>query len=199
MDKLTKRQQQVLEMIKSEVQAGKPFPSLREISDAFDIKHKSGAASHIRALERKGYIQKSAQRISGFALTDQNCKESFRLVGVIPAGTPQHSYEQTDQQLSFNQDYFGGGSLIAVTVTGDSMTGDSICDGDIVIIKLQSESNSHDIVALRIDQDEFSLKRVKFNGEQAELISSNPAYAPRFVASSQVEVVGKLVGIVRKA
>ena len=87
--------------------------------------------------------------------------------------------------------------ILGVRVVGDSMSGDSIADGDIAMIKRQREAGKGDILALRIE-DEITLKRLRIDGDRAELLPSNPEHSVRVVDASRVEVLGKLVGIVRK-
>jgi repressor LexA len=104
-------------------------------------------------------------------------------------------------------DFFGGGDILALRVIGDSMSGDSVADGDIAMIKRQQEGNKGDILALRIE-DEITLKRVELEGDQARLLSSegdqarllssNPEHPVRLVPAAQLEILGKLVGIIRK-
>jgi repressor LexA len=77
------------------------------------------------------------------------------------------------------------------------MSGDSIADGDIAMIKRQQEANKGDILALRIE-DEITLKRIRLQGDKAELLPSNPEYSIRVVPARQLEILGKLVGIIRK-
>ena len=91
----------------------------------------------------------------------------------------------------------GGGEIVGLRVVGDSMSGDSIDDGDIAMIKRQQEASKGDILALRIE-DEITLKRLRIEGDKAHLLASNPAHAARVVAAAQLEILGKLVGIIRK-
>jgi repressor LexA len=77
------------------------------------------------------------------------------------------------------------------------MSGDSITDGDIAMIKLQSEANKGDILAVRIE-DEITLKRIKLVGDRCQLIPSNPEFAIREVPARHLQIIGKLVGVIRK-
>ena len=77
------------------------------------------------------------------------------------------------------------------------MSGDAIADGDIAMIKRQQEANKNDVLALRIE-DEITLKRLRLSGDRAELLPSNPLHDIRSVPADRVEIIGKLVGIVRK-
>ena len=121
----------------------------------------------------------------------------FDLVARIPAGAPQAVYDETPESFSLTHDFFGGGDIVAIRITGDSMSGDAIADGDIAMIRRQQQGGRHDILALRID-GEITLKRLQLDGAVAELLPSNPLHDVRRVAADRVEIIGKLVGIVRR-
>jgi len=106
-------------------------------------------------------------------------------------------FDETRESFAVDQDYFGGGDILALRVIGESMSGDSIADGDIAMVKRQSEGARGDILALRIE-DEITLKRLELKGDRARLLPSNPDHAVREVAAAEIEILGKLVGIVRK-
>ncbi len=196
---VTNIQNSVLTFITKHVDAGLPFPSLREIAGHFGFGHTT-ARFHLMALERKGFIKKRNQRVSDYMLAEDhfNSPSTFDLVATIPAGIPLAIFEGTKDTFSVDHNFFGGGQLKAVHISGESMTGDSISDGDIGIIRLQKDWNKRDILAVRVNGDEITLKRIRVKKNIIELISSNPEFSVRRVPVEQVEVVGKLVGIIRK-
>ena len=198
MQDLTRIQQAVYDYTRLALNQGKPFPSLREIAAHFGFQHTT-ARFHLKALEKKGFIRQRTQRVSEYMLSDNSAADlhHFDLVARIPAGAPLSVFDETRESFSVTQDYFGGGEVIAVRVIGDSMSGDAISEGDIAMIKRQSEANKGDILALRID-GEITLKRLQLDGEQARLLPSNPLHPERVVPAGDVEILGKLVGIVRK-
>jgi repressor LexA len=202
MEALTDIQQAVYDYTRKALQQGRPFPSLRDIAHHFGFQHTT-ARFHLKALEKKGYVRQRSQRVSDYLLPDQDevhdevQAASFDLVARIPAGAPAEVYDETPQAFSVTHDFFGGGDIIGLRVVGDSMTGDSIDDGDIAMIKRQHEATRGDILALRIG-DEITLKRLRIDDDRAELLPSNPEHSVRIVAASQVEILGKLVGIIRK-
>ena len=144
------------------------------------------------ALEKKGYITRNKQY---FEITEQG---SFPFLTGLAAGLPKEVFTNSEC-ITFGPDYFGRGDLVAVKVSGDSMSGDSIHDGDVVIINISDLDVDENILALRVDQSEMTLKRVKMNHEEVELISSNPDYPNLCYAIDRVEIVGKYVGLVRKS
>ena len=198
MQSLTDIQQAVYDYTRQVLRQGKPFPSLRDIASHFGFQHTT-ARFHLKALEKKGFIRQRAQRVSDYMLADEERSDerSFDLVARIPAGAPLPVFDETRESFSVTQEFFGGGDILALRVMGDSMSGDSIADGDIAMIKRQQEARKGDILALRIE-DEITLKRLELNGERALLLPSNPEHSAREVPAAQLEILGKLVGIVRK-
>jgi len=202
MQSLTDIQQAVYDYTREMLQQGQPFPSLREIAAHFGFQHTT-ARFHLKALEKKGYIQQRSQRVSDYMLADTPYGTgatdgmSFDLIAKIPAGAPLPVFDETRESFSVTHEFFGGGDILALRVSGDSMSGDAIADGDIAMIKRQQEGNKSDILALRID-GEITLKRVQLVGDQAHLLPSNPLHEIRMFPAAQLEILGKLVGIVRK-
>ena len=198
MQSLTDIQQAVYEYTRQALKQGRPFPSLREIASHFGFQHTT-ARFHLKALEKKGFIRQRSQRVSDYMLPDEmdTRSQDFDLVARIPAGAPLPVFDETRESFSVTHDFFGGGDILGIRVVGDSMSGDSIADGDIAMIKRQQEANKGDILALRIE-DEITLKRIRLEGDKAQLLPSNPEHSIRVVPARQLEILGKLVGIIRK-
>ena len=196
MDSLTDRQQEVLKILRDAETSGQTSPTLRDIAKKLGVTLHA-IQGHIEALQKKGWIQKQ----SSFGLTEFAKEEpcTFPLVATIPAGVPIEAFDQTDHTIQFSHDYFGKGDLKAVTISGDSMSGDSICDGDIAIIQMQSQIGKDDIAVVRVEKSEVTLKRVRKKRGSVELVPSNPRHKVREIDSDDVEILGKLVGVVRKA
>lgn len=208
MESLTDIQRAVYDYTRQITQQDRPFPSLRDIAARFGFQHTT-ARFHLKALEKKGFIHQRSQRVSDYMLASdglasdgladdlQDRGQAFDLIARIPAGAPLPVFDETRESFSVTHDFFGGGDILAIRVIGDSMSGDSIAEGDIAMIKRQQEGNRSDILALRIE-DEITLKRVELQGEQARLLPSNPEHSIRVVPAAQLEILGKLVGIIRK-
>ncbi len=198
MESLTKIQQAVYDFTRQALKQGQPFPSLRDIASHFGFQHTT-ARFHLKALEKKGFIRQRSQRISDYMLPEEfkTSSQDFDLVARIPAGAPLPVFDETRESFSVTHDFFGGGDILGIRVVGDSMSGDSIAEGDIAMIKRQQNANKGDILALRIE-DEITLKRIRLNGDKAELLPSNPEHSIREVPARQLEILGKLVGIIRK-
>jgi repressor LexA len=203
MHTLTAIQQAVYDYTRQTLEQGLPFPSLREIASQFGFKHTT-ARFHLKALEKKGFIKQRSQRVSDYLLASQTAEAQqefrvakFRLAARIPAGTPSPVFDESNEFFSVDHAFFGGGDIQAIRVAGESMSGDSITDGDIAMIKLQSEANKGDILAVRIE-DEITLKRIRLVGDRCQLIPSNPEFSIREVPARHLQIIGKLVGVIRK-
>ena len=213
MQSLTDIQQAVYDFTTQVQNEGLPFPSLREIANQFGFKHTT-ARFHLKALEKKGYIKQRSQRVSDYMLANDGLANDglangslandsaepaseFNLVAKIPAGAPSAVFDESDETFSVNHEFFGGGDIQGIRVVGESMSGDSITEGDIAMIKLQQDYTKTDILAVRID-GEITLKRIKLIGDRCQLLPSNPEVAVREVSAQQLQIIGKLVGIIRK-
>ncbi len=93
------------------------------------------------------------------------------------------------------RDLVGSGTLFALTVKGDSMTGAGIFDGDTVIIRQQPTADDGEIVAALMD-DEATVKRLSRRGGRVRLLAENPAYDP--IEPDEVSVLGKVVAVLRR-
>lgn len=198
MNELTTKQKKVLAFVKMKVLEKGQFPSLAVIAERFGIS-RVASKRYLDTFLAKGLIRKNEERDSYFAFNDPALQQSstFELVADIAAGSPVHAEEQA-KLISINPQFFGGGQQKLLRVSGDSMLGDQICDGDLAIIKLQKIIGKHDIAALRVEGEGITLKRVKRTKEYLSLIPSNPVFPIRRFTPEQVETIGKLVGVIRK-
>jgi len=92
----------------------------------------------------------------------------------------------------------GRGEHYALEVSGDSMIEAGIHDGDTVIIQRATTANNGDIVVALVEKEEATLKRLRKTGDRVELEAANQAYENRVYGPDQVEVQGKLIGLIRR-
>lgn len=119
------------------------------------------------------------------------------LYGKIAAGTPIEAIAETGSTIALPPGMMGRGEHYALTVAGDSMTGDGIMDGDTIIIRKADMARDGEIVVALVDEQEATLKRLRRHGGEVELVASNPAYPPRKLSAARVRVQGKLAGLIR--
>jgi len=126
--------------------------------------------------------------------------ETMRLpmYGKIAAGTPIEALRDNSQSIDVPASLLGRGEHYALQVEGDSMINAGILDGDFVVIRRTDAANSGDIVVALVMGEEATLKRLRRKGASIALEAANPAYGTRIFGPDQVEVQGKLVGLIRR-
>ncbi len=209
MRELTDRQQEVLGFIRSFTARHSVPPTVREIGAQFHVTPRA-AFDHLRALERKGALQRraSAGRTSR-ALTLTGAAPAGRyhpvpVLGRIAAGLPLLAEENREGDLPIASSALVGGSegVFALRVRGDSMINAHICDGDLVVVRRQESAQPNDIVVALVGaggEAEATVKRFFRDGERVVLKPEHPTMAPIVVDPSEheVRVLGKVVGVLR--
>jgi len=202
MESLSSKQEQVLRFLMDfNAEHGLP-PTIRELCEHFGFRSLNTAHFHLRSLEKKGYIQIHRGKGRGITLPGARplSERQIPLVGKIAAGTPILALENIEDFLGIDKGFFGTETNFAVQVRGDSMVDAHIQDGDYVIIKMQEQADSGDIVAALID-DEVTLKYFFRSQHQVRLESANPKYGPIIFKKGDertFRILGVMVGLIRK-
>ena len=123
---------------------------------------------------------------------------SVPLMGRIAAGVPISAIQNHTGDIPCPPDMLGSGEHFALEVKGDSMIDAGIHEGDIVIIKRQPTANNGDIIVALVENEEATLKRLRKKGASVALEAANPKYETRIFGPDQVEIQGRLVGLIRK-
>jgi repressor LexA len=208
MRELTERQQEVLGFIRTFTARHGVPPTVREIGGKFRVTPRA-AFDHLRALERKGALQRraSAGRTSR-ALTVTGAPAGgyhpVPILGRIAAGLPLLAAENREGELPVAASALPGGGegVFALRVRGESMIDAHICDGDLVIVRRQDSAQVSDIVVALLGdggEEEATVKRYLRDGERVVLKPEHPTMAPIVVDPRQrsVQVLGKVIGVVR--
>jgi repressor LexA len=199
MEELTDRQEEVLSYILRMLeQQGYP-PSVREICDAFGFASTRGALRHLEALERKGCISRApGARAIQVRDTLREAATYLPLVGEVPAGPLRYASEEVEGWMPVPARWGGEGRFL-LRVKGDSMIGDGICDGDLVVVDPRAAVEEGEIAVALVDE-EATVKRLRRRGRAIELEASNPAYPSLRVKESEAEVrlAGKVVALLRE-
>ncbi len=196
-DTLTPRQREIYSFIKSKIHGRGYGPTVREIGTHFQIKSPNGVMCHLKALQKKGLIHREPNMSRAIQLLDDSPTASaagLRLVGRIAAGQPIEAIEQ-QEELTIN-DWTESGDKFALKVTGDSMIEEHIADGDFVVIKKQEQARDGQIVAVRDEDGEATLKKIYRDRNRIRLEPANRAMKPIF--RDRVDILGVLVGVIRK-
>ncbi len=201
-DKLTKRQQQVLSMIQRSIETNGYPPTLREIGDSLGIRSTNGVNDHLKALERKGYLERQESKSRAMVpLGGETEWVDVPLLGNIAAGTPILAVENIEDTVRVDRFFLGRSSQqhFALRVVGESMIGDGINDGDFIFVKKQPTANPGDIVVAMID-GEATVKRYYPEGDRIRFQPSNPDMKPIYVWAQdfrQTQILGIICGLYR--
>ena len=196
LEMLTPRQREIYTFIRSKIQGRGYGPTVREIGLEFDIKSPNGVMCHLKALQKKGLIHREANMSRAIQLLQDPATRptGLKLRGRIAAGQPIEAVEQ-DEELGFSE-WEGSDDKFALRVSGDSMIEDHIADGDYVVIQRQEVARDGQIVAVRDDDGEATLKRLFRERNRVRLEPANKAMKP--IYRDRVDILGVLVGVVRK-
>jgi repressor LexA len=123
---------------------------------------------------------------------------SVPLMGRIAAGVPISAIQNHSQDVICPPDLVGNGEHFALEVKGDSMIDAGIHEGDIVIIKRSHSADNGDIVVALVEKEEATLKRLRKKGASIALEAANPRYETRIFGPDQVDIQGRLVGLIRR-
>jgi repressor LexA len=198
-ESLTTRQRDIYHFIRGKIQGRGYGPTVREIGQEFHIKSPNGVMCHLKALQKKGLIHREPNMSRAIQLLDDPTTApratGVKLVGRIAAGPMAEAIEQADEELEFS-DWEGAPDKFALRVNGNSMIEEHIADGDYVVIRRQDTARDGQIVAVRDDEGEATLKRVFREKNRVRLEPANKAMKP--IYRDRVDILGVLVGVVRK-
>ncbi|MBJ7388443.1 MAG: transcriptional repressor LexA [Sphingomonadaceae bacterium] len=224
---LTAKQHELLIFINQRLDESGISPSFEEMKEALDLKSKSGVHRLIGALEERGFIRRLANRAralevmkmpEGANVGGNNVarfapvKESKAQIqipvaandvmeipfhGKIAAGVPIEALEGQNS-LSVPMALLGAGEHYALEVSGDSMIEAGILDGDYALIRKANTARDGEIVVALVRGEEATLKYLRREGQQIRLDPANGSYEPQYYAPHEVEVQGKLAGLLRR-
>jgi len=202
---LTAKQEQIYHYIRSHIETKGFPPAIRDICDAFSIVSPNGVMCHLKALQKKGYINRvekrgTQQRAQARGITIPGVSAggfTLPLKGVVAAGVAIEAVEQ-DDHLDI-RDLFGSGDLFVVKVKGRSMIDGQIADGDYVVIRKSDNCDNGDTIVAMVDKA-MTLKKYNRKKDQIRLEPMNSTMEPIVVDPSRqdVSILGKLVGVIRK-
>ncbi|OXE35750.1 MAG: repressor LexA [Phenylobacterium zucineum] len=132
------------------------------------------------------------------SLVAANDARELSILGKIAAGTPIEAIQQERDRLMVPEALLGAGEHFVLEVQGDSMLNAGILDGDYVVIRKTDSATSGDIVVALVMGQEATLKRLRKKGASIALEAANPAYETRIFGPDQVQVQGRLVGLIRR-
>ncbi|MDX2306841.1 MAG: transcriptional repressor LexA [Hyphomicrobium sp.] len=120
------------------------------------------------------------------------------MMGRIAAGVPISAIQSHSHDIPCPPDLLTSGEHFALEVKGDSMIEAGILDGDTVIIRRCNTAENGDIVVALVEKEEATLKRLRKKGSTVALEAANPDYKTRIFGPDQVDIQGRLVGLLRR-
>ncbi|MDO9556937.1 MAG: transcriptional repressor LexA [Coriobacteriia bacterium] len=200
---LTRRQQEILDFIRSEIHRRGFPPSVREIGEAVGLSSSSTVHSHLAALEKKGFIRRDPSKPRALEVldyrdndraVDYGAVQAVPVVGEVAAGSPILAAENIESTMSLPTEMAGEGTFI-LRIKGESMIEAGILDGDFVVVRQQSSAMNGEIVVAMID-DSATVKRFFKEADRVRLQPENASMEP--IYSRDVTVLGKVVALFRR-
>jgi repressor LexA len=180
---LTSRQSNILDFIRDRLEHTGQAPTLEEIGQAMGLANVSAVLKHVRSLEAKGRLQIEPNRPRGIRLVtpvsalDADTME-LPLLGRIAAGEPMFSPSRVERTLRVSRWLFRLRPDYLLRVVGDSMRDEGILDQDLVGVHATPVARHGQVVAARVGDDRFTIKRLYWKGDVIRLLPNSPGYQP---------------------
>jgi repressor LexA len=214
---LTAKQHELLTFIHERLGRTGVSPSFDEMREALDLKSKSGVHRLISALEERKFIRRLPNRARALEIVKMpevnvpaaaaapraaapipaNDTIEIPLHGRIAAGTPIEALQGTEA-FAVPAALLGPGEHYALEVSGDSMVEEGILDGDFALIRKVDTARDGEIVVALIDDSEATLKTFRHEGSMIRLDPANRQYEPQRYRPEQVQIQGRLAGLIRR-
>ena len=198
--RITQKQSEILEYIKSQIlNKGYP-PSVRDICQAVNLKSTSSVHAHLESLEKNGYIRRDPTKSRTIEIIDDNFNLSRRevvnipLLGQVAAGQPLLAVENITEYFPIPSEYMPGGEAFMLKVKGDSMINMGIYEGDQIIVRKQNTASNGEVIVALVD-DSATVKRFYKENGHIRLQPENDFMDPIIV--DDCEILGKVIGLIR--
>ncbi len=206
MKEITTQQQRVLDCIQIYINKTGFPPTRANICKELGFKSPNSAETHLRALEKKGFISIESGASRGISIinseqSDINDGNSYPVIGLVAAGSPTLASENIENKINCPNDFFNSDFDFFLKVKGLSMKDAGIMEDDLVAVKKTSDVKNGDIIIARMD-DEVTLKYFKrISPKFVELVAANDDFENIRVDLEHQNFVieGKSVGLLRKS
>lgn len=204
MEKLTNKQEIILTNIKKFMAEKGYAPTIRELCKICNLNSTATMFVHLKNLTKKGYINQTESKFrtielnvpNEYAIKDEEVV-SVPLLGKVAAGNPIEAIENPNEYFSLPKEFVPKNhDVFTLEVNGESMINVGIFDGDIVIVKKQSNANNGEIVVAMTDENEVTLKRFYKESDHIRLQPENDFLKP--IILNNVTILGKAIGLYRK-
>src|SRR5579872_3059268 len=203
---ITRRQRELYDFISDFVQKNGYSPSFDEIREGMGLNSLATVHKHVTNLEKKGLLTRDYNRSRSIDLLPPkgrlkqamsvNTTMVLPLMGRIAAGQPIEAIENPET-ISL-ADFVRSKEVFVLEVRGDSMQDEAILDGDYVLVEKLKTAHNGDIVVAIVNKDDATLKRFYREGDNIRLQPSNVNMQPIIVPAADVDVQGRVIGVLRK-
>lgn len=198
--KITPKQQEILDFIKSEIlHKGYP-PAVRDICEAVHLKSTSSVHSHLETLEKNGYIRRDPTKPRAIEIIDDQFNLTRRetvnvpMIGTVAAGQPILAQEHIEGYFPIPAEYMPKGECFMLKVKGDSMVNAGIFSGDYIMVRQQNTAKNGDMVVALVE-DSATVKTFYKEDGHIRLQPENDSMDPIIV--NEVQILGKVFGVFR--
>src|SRR6266540_6573234 len=185
MDDITSRQRRIIEFIRKTVRERGYPPTVREIGEAVGLASSSSVHAQLANLERRGLVRRDPTKPRAMELRGPGASRrggvDVPLLGRVSAGSPVMAEENIEEYLAVPAGFASEDDHFALRVSGDSMIGAGILDGDLVVVRRQDAADEGDIVAVLLPgaaEHEATVKRLHKKGGRVMLVPENPTMEP---------------------
>ena len=200
---VTAKQRRVFEFIRRVIDSNQEPPTIAEIGRQFDMRSSASVHAVLTALEREGLIKRIPNVSRGIQIVQQSesngeGNSEVPLLGTVAAGQPIEAI-LTHDTISVPKDLQGRGRNFALRVRGDSMVGENIEDGDIIIVTSQRTAENGQLVIARVDNDNATVKKFYLEADFIRLEPANPKFKTILIDTPErIEIQGVVKGLIRK-
>ncbi len=191
MRELTKRQQEILQLIRDRISDTGLPPTRAEIAQEFGFRSPNAAEEHLKVLARKGVLELLPGASRGIRLTNG---VGVPVVGRVAAGHPILALEHIEKHYQIDPALFSPRADYLLKVHGMSMKDAGILDGDLLAVHRSSEVRAGQVIVARLG-DEVTVKRFRKHGHIVELLPENPEFKPIVVDLREQELVVEGIGV----
>ena len=198
--KISKKQNEILEYIKSQIlERGYP-PAVREICEAVNLKSTSSVHSHLETLEKNGYIHRDPTKPRAIEILDDSFNLTRRemvnvpIVGRVAAGEPILAQENIENYFPIPTEFMPNNQTFLLKVKGESMINAGILDGDMVLVEQTPSASNGDMVVALIE-DGATVKTFYKEEGIFRLQPENDTMDPIIV--KELTILGKVIGVFR--
>jgi repressor LexA len=215
---LSEKEKQILVYIRRSLNTHGFPPTIRDIGNEFGIQSTNGVRYYLKRLETKGYLRRNPRISRGIFLVENTgtpipdesshlpgldsiyARGGIPVLGRVAAGAPMIAEENVEEVLYLHGFVAQHRDLFALRVKGDSMVNAGILDGDVVVVRSQSEASNGEIVVALLD-GEATVKRFHRSNQGIALLPENPTYTPIILSAdafSQVKILGRVTAVLRR-